>query len=71
MIVYFIRKTNSIKFDYKLRTTLAARLRCVKDPGILLHYKIYFRHRVNLNTFILEVYIYSCLGFGSLRYIFF
>jgi hypothetical protein len=41
-VISFTRKTNSIKFTYKLFNNQAARSLCAKYFGILLDCKLYF-----------------------------
>jgi hypothetical protein len=46
-IISFIRKTNSIYFNYKLCNNLVARSQYVKDVGVLLDCKLYFHQHIN------------------------
>jgi hypothetical protein len=46
-VIYFIRKSNSIHFDYHLGNAVFTRTDCVKVLGVWLDNRPYFHHHVN------------------------
>ncbi|PSN54165.1 hypothetical protein C0J52_06846, partial [Blattella germanica] len=46
-IISFIRKTNWIKFEYKLNGIPIPRTTCINDLGVLLDSKLYFHSHVD------------------------
>jgi hypothetical protein len=46
-MIYFARKTNSIRFNYFLGDLLIIGTDCVKHPGVMLHSKLHFHHHVD------------------------
>jgi hypothetical protein len=62
-IISFTCKTNSIYFNYKLCNNPVARSQCVKDLGVLLDCKLYFRWQINY------IFSQSLKMLGLIRYI--
>lgn len=52
-VITFAHRTNSVNYNYKLCNRVTACTQCVKDLGILLHYKLHIHNHANY------IYIYS------------
>jgi hypothetical protein len=62
-IISFMRKTNSVHFNYYVSNKIILHSDCIKDLGVMLHSKLYFHCHVDF------VHSQALRTLGLIRYV--